>query len=208
MNKKFFITLGVTAVICGTPIAFAKPVANATEFIKFKPTIPAGKAKRGFCWTGAVSVVRDDAWRCTTHNEIFDPCFATEKKDLLVCGVDPNIKDSGFGLQLTKPLPKPEKAVVPAVNVWMIKLVDGAICKPFTGTKPFFPREHDSFALAYGCSDSAKCDGYTCPKMTGIVEDSIKSGIVWTAKKVTCSQNGSELKILKTEVVPIAKVWE
>jgi hypothetical protein len=168
-----------------------------TEIIVYKPAIPAGEAKKGYCWTESLAVARPNTWRCMVGNEIQDPCFGTEDKNIVVCGVDPLKNDNGFAVQLTQPLPK-SNDIVPSNQPWMFELEDETICTPFTGTLPFVDNQPVKFSCKTTCPDKQKCE-----RMVGIFNLDTQ-GRVWLAKKVTYIDKKSEA----VETVAVKTAWK
>ena len=172
-----------------------------TQVITYKPTIPAGTAKQGYCWTESLAVVRPNTWRCMVGNEIQDPCFGTDNKDVVVCGVDPLKKNPGFALHLTQPLPK-SNDVAPSKQPWMLELSDKSICTPYTGTLPFVDNQPVRFGCTNACPDKQKCD-----KMAGLFSINTQKS-VWIAKKVIYSRLGKDTKVETTTDVTIKTAWQ
>jgi hypothetical protein len=130
-----------TAAVAASPAASAGQVDDAstkpvTIVATFTPSLPTGPSLDGECWVGSAAASgRTDAWRCTTGNNISDPCFSiAARQDVVVCGADPTAGDVGFVLRLTKPLPADARSGSPAP--WLLRLVDGQTCRLLTGTAP------------------------------------------------------------------------
>jgi hypothetical protein len=175
--------------------------AEKTQVITYKPVIPAGEAKQGYCWTESLAVLRPNTWRCMVGNEIHDPCFGTDDKDVVVCGVEPLKKNPGFALRLTQPLPK-SNDIVPSKQPWLFELSDKSICTPYTGTLPFVDNQPIRFSCTNACPDNKKCD-----KMAGVFIINTKKPL-WIAKKVIYSGSGKDTKIETTEDVEIKTAWQ
>jgi hypothetical protein len=126
----------------GTALAIrctaAASTAVATHVVDYLPAKPdASTAQDGSCFTGSVALPgRADAWRCTTGNQIHDPCFQLADGSL-VCDANPATGATGFLLTLTGPLPAPNvpasAAASAAVNAWLVRLDDGTVCGINTG---------------------------------------------------------------------------
>lgn len=181
---------------------------TVTTVINYQPTLTDGVIKKGECFASSIAVARQDAWRCNVGNEIYDPCFATKDANKLVCGVDPINMQQGFFLQLTKPLPVADAVnVTPQLSLWMLKLADGSVCTPYTGTMPIIPTVNGVLAVKYGCVDN---NAQRNPRiMVGILDDSVKVGNLWQAKKVyfLVSAKGKP-RVVKAEVVNVNTVWQ
>jgi hypothetical protein len=110
---------------------------------------------------------------------------------------------SSFVLSLTKPLPKPQSLRVSAPTnwAWLVKLQDGTICSPFTGTLPFAASGETG---SYGCA----------PRYSGddrmIFNDLNASSSQWTALIGTLSASTSTFPppLIASSVVPVAQVWQ
>lgn len=59
--------------------ATAPAEVTATEVIVYTPASIPTETRSGSCWTHALGLGREDAYRWTVGNEIFDPCFAVQK---------------------------------------------------------------------------------------------------------------------------------
>lgn len=107
-------------------------VAASTTIVKYTPRdMKAQKMLDGSCWTSSIASGRNDAFRCMTGNEIYDPCFVIDPKSV-GCPTD-LVADRGVVLNLTKPLPAPESPL-PAPQAFAMVLQSGATCNRATGT--------------------------------------------------------------------------
>ena len=190
-------------VLAESQKALAAPSLTATKVIDYVPSAPAGNANLvdGSCWTNSIAApYRGDAWRCTVGNNIHDPCFQIPDNANLLCDPNPgNFSDtSPVILSLTKPLPKPGKIPAPgspADGVWLIKLKNGALCSPFTGTLPFSDKGD---VATYGCSDKRLIFSINADKE------------VWTARVGMLSSDPKIFPpaLTSSSTVPIAVVWK
>ena len=131
------------------------PVQKAlpTKLVKF--AVPAdlpSTQKAGECFASSIAQpFREDAFRCMVVNEIYDPCFKVPEGDFVYCQSNPIDFDS-FLIKLTKKLPAPEAPQQKQTNwAWFLKLEDGTVCSPFTGTRPFFGQGESAQVAYYGC---------------------------------------------------------
>jgi hypothetical protein len=180
-------------------------MAKSTEVIQYKPVENTVPTKEGDCWTESIATPRKGAWRCRMDNDIFDPCFSTSSKDVVICGADPAKKKIGFAMKLTKPLPQSNLPVQPAQRErtpFQIRLSDGSVCAPFTGTRTMIGEE----IMVYGCENAY------CP-----TPDSCQIGILsinrlkprWIAKVVVYNVlKGGKLNVKTFQQVPVETVWE
>lgn len=194
----------------GNPSVSNAPNAQPTRVIAYEASLPinAAPAVRGSCWTNSIAApYRMDAWRCAVGNGIQDPCFQINgSTSTLLCNMNPGnpAATSSFILSLTKPLLAPEVPAAPAPNnwAWLVKLGDGTLCSPFTGTRPF--------------SVTGEVAEYSCaPRLPGgpewdIFGDINVSSSIWTAEVGMLSLSTSTFPppIIASSVVPVAAVWQ
>jgi hypothetical protein len=182
---------------------------QATQVVHYTPLTPASSTPvvQGSCRTSSIAApYRDDAWRCMVGNGVSDPCFEIPgNKDFLLCGANPARPDatSSFALQITKALPpqKVSRMKQPVNWAWLVKLGNGTICSPFTGTLPFAA---DGEAAEYGCAPQYQGDDRM------IFGDLNASTSKWTAEVGTLSASTSTFPppIIASSVVPVAAVWQ
>lgn len=179
----------------------AEPPAYITKVIKYSfPGILPAESKMGSCFAGSIAQpFRQDAFRCNAENSVYDPCFSNDKKDKVVCQMNP-LKPDIFLINLSQPLPVSENPVNLKDNwAWFVELEDGTICSPYTGTRPLINKE----PAHYGCKAKIKGD------MDVLIGDLIK-GQAWTAKRtiVTKDAAGTGWDTKSSEVVKIKTVWQ
>ena len=210
------VLFGVGQFFARAPITDTNPATGnvtstpSTQVVTYVPPTPASSTKvvQGSCWTSSLAApFRADAWRCTVGNGIQDPCFEIGgSTSTLLCHMNPAdpLATSSFVLSLTEPLPAPDtfSASAPKNWAWLVKLQDGTLCSPFTGTLPF-AADHE--VASYGCA----------PQTTGgpewdIFGDLNSSSSVWTTKIGMFSASTSTFPppIVASSVVPIAEVWQ
>ncbi len=211
------LLFGVGQFFARAPISNTNPQANnapsgplPTQIVTYAafPPVSSTPIVQGSCWTSSIAApYRADAWRCAVGNGIQDPCFQIDgSTSTLLCAMNPAdpAATSSFVLSLTKPLPVPESPGAPAPNnwAWLVKLGDGTVCSPFTGTLPFAA---DGEVAEYGCA----------PQSPGgpawnIFGDLNASSSVWTAKIGMFSASTSTFPplIVASSVVPVAAVWQ
>jgi len=183
------------------------PTTPATQVVAYVPPTPASSTPvmQGSCWTGSIAVpFRTDAWRCSVGNSISDPCFQIPGSANLLCNANPANPDatSSFILHLTQPLPQPGavEGPIPTDWAWLIQLIDGTVCSPFTGTLPI---GQGGVSANYGCAPAT-------PGGEGLYIFNINtSSTQWTAEVGTFSASTSSLPSVENETsVPIATVWQ
>lgn len=195
-NKVVFFLMLLALVAIATGII--TPYFNhTTKVIAYKPNIIPTTQQSGSCWTGAISVTRPDAWRCMQENTIYDPCFSSTDPNIVICDADPSQNKAGFALQLTKPLPEAEQVQISGENSWLLQLADGTVCRPFTGTMPIIHTATDIKAIKYACDSTS-----------GLLDGSIKTGKIWTAKQVFYRSDKNGISIEKIQDVDITKAWK
>ena len=179
---------------------------QATQVLRYSPPEPTSSAPvvSGSCFANSIAApYRPDAWRCMVGNAIQDPCFQIGTSSSLLCGVDPEDANasSTFVLTLTAPLPIAQTAPNPPPDwVWQVKLRDGTICTPFTGTLPF---SADGKVAKYGCAPRSPGENRM------IFGDLNASGSVWTALVGTFAKTAAyPPPIGSSSLVPIAVVWQ
>ncbi len=182
-----------------TPPVPQEPQVIPTNIVQFAaPGELPTEQKVGNCWTSSLAEpYREDAWRCTAGNVIYDPCFETATPGIVYCQMNPTA-DASFTIRLTKALPAITVAATPNASwSWFVKLADepGTICSPFTGTRPQVNGE----AAHYGCRSEDKA------QLVYIVGD-LTVGKRWTATKVTIDKATQE--VISSTVVDVDTVWQ
>jgi hypothetical protein len=99
-----------------------------------KAAIHITKTVDGYCYIGSLAAVRDDAWRCISGNDLYDPCFSSHKAKGIVLCVGLPWQRSGVEIKLTKPLPKPYAGKPSTSGLpWGIETTAGLKCVFATG---------------------------------------------------------------------------
>ncbi len=181
--------------------AWAVEQSKPTRVVQFK-AIEAKPVKEGHCWTESLAIPGKRAWRCMVGNVIYDPCFTTASAQIVICNVNPAENKTGFALKLIKPLPEPTLSKTTGNQFFQMRLVDGSICAPFTGTRPSLGKE----MVIYGCT------GQRCPTL-----ESCQIGVLsvdrrksqWVAKVVVYRiLNNGKIEVKALEEVPVDTAWE
>jgi hypothetical protein len=105
------IAFAATLLIAG--VAGAATTATATLPSIYSPFTVAGKpagpvkhALRGSCFSGSLAVDHVRAWRCSSGNELFDPCFSAKNaKGIVLCPATGPWSAKLIEIKLTKGLP-------------------------------------------------------------------------------------------------------
>jgi len=179
-----------------TPVAEQTPSATitATQVITYVPGSPTGEPREGSCWTNSLAVWREDAWRCTVGNDIFDPCFAEDGS--VICGANPTTTTVSFALTLTEPLPAPEVPPDTANHAWLVELADGTVCEFATGATGGVGDER----INYFCPSSD-------PTQSVVILGDLQPGTVWMASWAVLTGSMPDLTVLESAEMPIRTVW-
>jgi hypothetical protein len=130
-----FILAGFVVVLIGAAVTAAS--AGVTAILTYTPTHSGVTANvSGSCWTSSIAAQRPDAFRCTSGNEIFDPCFVTSST-VVVCPTD-LIHNHATLMKLTEALPANTNRR--SGEPWAFELQSGGMCQMGTGTiSPGYP---------------------------------------------------------------------
>lgn len=169
-----------------------------TNVINIVPTIPQQR-QTGSCFSTSITVPKENAYRCTVDNSIYDPCLYASDEKTLVCGYDPTTGEKGFVLDFTGSLPEYDfiEKPIPNSNAWIIELNDGTICSFATGaTAPI-----NNQRINYFCKPNNQ--GYE----VAIIGD-LTAGKVWHGQKAEFTIDDSgQINVIKTETTPLRTVW-
>lgn len=171
-------------------LELASGAVTSTEVINYIPTEIPTETQSGSCFTSAIGLGREDAYRCMVDNQIYDPCFVVDEQPTVVCGANPTTGETGFVLELTEPLPAPDAGNV--AMPWLIELADGTICGLMTGTIPGV----DDRTAPYGCTDQT------------YLFDDFQQGEVWLAEQAKIGLGDDGFFIEESEIVPLKTVWQ
>jgi hypothetical protein len=133
------VTFVALAVIGYLPALADAETTSATIYQAFTPhgfVKLHTRSKAGYCWVGALSTSRRDAWRCFVGNNIYDPCFSSARYPGFVLCPDEPWRSTGIKLLLTKPLPRSlanHDAPSLSPEPWALELYDGRRCRVSTG---------------------------------------------------------------------------
>jgi hypothetical protein len=114
---------------------------------------PQVTSASGSCFTSSDVTRRDDAWRCTVGNSLYDPCFSSQFAfGVVVCPIP--WQDSGTEIHLTKPLPASGSHTVPSLSLqpWAIETASGSFCVLSSGASSVVHGKR----LNYFCGRNAK----------------------------------------------------
>jgi eukaryotic-like serine/threonine-protein kinase len=165
------------------------PTSESTQVIEFHPAGVPTQELSGSCWSVSDVLNRDDAWRCTAGDIIYDPCFSIPgDSQAVVCYSTPLDESTGFKLDLTDPLPA-RGTPLSFKSAWVVELADGTKCVFMTGATTVFEGER----VNYSCSDG------------GYILGELQEGQVWTARKIRPSSDFSSIE--ESVQVFIKIVW-
>ena len=145
-----------------------------------------GPQAQGSCFAGSEAINRNDAWRCSVGNNLYDPCFEASSSSV-VCPTDGPWGTSGVIVQVSGGLdsasadPGPVDKSLP----WAIQMANGAHCEIATGAS----NEIAGQRLNYFCTGGLG--------LYGTVD---RSGSVWTI--YAAGRNATQITMQ-----PIAIVW-
>lgn len=200
--KQYGFLCTILFLIHGYAWANIKP--KSTQVIQFEVSASA-PVKKGKCWTESIATPRKGAWRCMIGNDIYDPCFSTSSEKMVICDMNPAKNKTGLSVALTEPLPKssmPKKSEKPGMHPFQLRLTDGSVCAPFTGTRISLGKE----IIQYGCQNNYCPTPESC--QIGILSINRQKPL-WMAKIAvyTVGKNG-KLDVKAFQNVAIDTVWE
>ncbi len=175
------------------------PEVTETEIVRYEPPRiwpDELDFRPGRCWTTSLVMPRGDAFRCSTGNLIYDPCFPLEGGEYVIAGADPSTGDPGFLIKLTEPLPEPGDYTEPHDYVWMIELADGTVAARLSGATGIVGEKTIKFILS----------GYDGGDLVAIIGE-LNPGKVWTAEKATLDMDEDGFYAVESELVPIRTIW-
>lgn len=118
------------------------------------PVVPVSRTVGGYCWTSSEAADRSDAWRCTTGNDIYDPCFAANHAAHFVLCPEGGPWGKAMHMNLTRelpslepPTPKPSPTNEPA---WAVELTGGARCVLLEGAGTLLANLRENYKCSNG----------------------------------------------------------
>lgn len=168
-----------------------------TEVVVYKPpTILPKDVRNGECWASSLALYqRDDAYRCTSGDSIYDPCFALpDASDKVICV---NSEDKEFIIKQDVPLYKKSENFQASEGggSQKIELSNGIMCDNAPGATFMIQNERAS----YVCSDG-----------TWLAGEPNTEYQVWTIKRAFLSPGDGyeEDRIERVSNIGIKKVWQ
>ena len=144
------------ALIASLTPAAATAAAN-TKATRYTPFGPDGQINPdlqlvprtgGDCWTSSSVTRRHDAWRCSEHNVIRDPCFLGADPQSVVCPIDGPFSGRAVLLGVISGLHSSMAGTDAPSPPWALELVDGRQCTFADGATTAIGR----LRLNYVCS--------------------------------------------------------
>jgi dipeptidyl-peptidase 4 len=175
-------------------LAAAPAVAAATQVITYAPGPPTGQPQEGKCFASSLAVWRENAWRCTVGNELYDPCFSSG--EAVICGGKPTAPMISFLLKLTEPLPAPEVPQNTDGHAWLVELADGTVCEYATGATGGVGGER----INYFCPSPD-------PSQSVVILGDLQPAAVWRAKRAVLTGSMPDLRVVESAEVPIRTLW-
>ena len=147
-------TLLITVLMLASlPAASAAATRTSeTVFQAFRPDAKPAiytTSRSGSCFSGALTIDRDDAGRCSVGNYLYDPCFSSTHAPGVVVCPGPELR-AGVEITLTRGLPRRYvDAGRPSLShqPWNIELGDGQHCEFDSGATTIL----DGDRLNYSC---------------------------------------------------------
>ena len=175
-------TLGLAAL--GIAFMTGRGLAASSVVMTYQPARARITATvNGSCWTTSIASPRTDAFRCTSGNRIFDPCFKSGGKTV-VCPTD-LIRNRATLVRLTAALPRNTNPGNAAA--WAFQLASGAMCQMGTGTIiPGYP---------FYCSGPPVC---SMPKPVGGLGQYVTS----------CGKPTAPIKVRFVRSVKVVRIWK
>lgn len=168
-----------------------------TEVAVYKPpTILPKDVQDGECWGPSLTLYqRGDAYRCTSGDSIYDPCFAlSDSSDKVICVTS---QDKEFIIKQNVPLYKKTEnsQASEGSGSWKIELSNGIMCNNVSGATFMIENERAS----YVCSDGTWLAGepYTEEKVWTIIRAFFYSGDGYIEERINRVSNTG-----------IKKVWQ
>ena len=150
---------------------------ESTQVIVFYPLGVPTQERRGSCWSSSNVLDRVDAWRCTSGDIIYDPCFSISGNiQAVICDTSPLDNSTGIKLNLTEPLPA-HWSIPNPISAWVFELADGTNCSFLGGATAAFGGKR----VNYSCTDG------------WYVLGDLQKGKIWIAQKIRLSSDFSSI---------------
>ena len=183
-------SLGIDAALAASP---------PTVVHEYVPPVPMGQPKSGDCFATSIASNRPTAYRCMVQNAIYDPCFLTSRPQALVCDANPAQDRRGFPLHAQKPLPAEQHPTGPVLP-FLVRLRDGTVCAPETGTRALVGKT----IVAYDCAASK---GQSSSTYVGLADPLEMKTSIWRAHRVVYKAGSKGPELVSLSAVEVAAVW-
>lgn len=125
------------------------------------PGLKISKVVSGSCWEGSLSINDPNAWRCTSQNTIYDPCWVNETGTIAYYAPYP-WSHTAIKIQLTKPLPYSLSNTGKPMTGWALQLANGQNCVVSTGGGlPIYFGVHLDYSCTQGWAGQLRHKGST-----------------------------------------------
>jgi hypothetical protein len=141
-----------------------------------------GHLADGNCWERSISDSSDpDAWRCTSGNDIVDPCFAPgEESDISIVACAQSPWTGVELLSLSQRLASSSAGSGPGTGYpWFLQLENGQQCGLVEGTQS----ETGGITLSYGCQ-------------SGYASSPVESGEPWLVEYLPNGSDGFQPQVV------------
>ena len=152
------------------------------------PAVHVKSTVRGECNGGSAATDRDDAWRCFSGNDVYDPCFSSSKaKGIVLCPTGPG-SSSAVKIKLTARLSdgnrgKPSKSGAP----WAVETTSGTKCELNTGATTIVDHRRANYFCEHSTSvlwgspsrESEPWTIYSAPATATKLTRKVKISVAW-----------------------------
>jgi len=128
-----------------TQINMVQPVHQS----RLKPVYIVDDVVTGTC-SASLADPRPDAWRCYASNEVYDPCFKMDKKDL-ICMQSPWVTNVTKVTAANALISENKDFNALTASPWALTLVDGSECIVSTGATKMINEQR----VNYSCNDGS-----------------------------------------------------
>lgn len=169
-----------------------------TRVVRFTaPKAITGSTRPGTCHRSLVTD-RVDACRCVTIETTYDPCFATDRAGLVLCGADPRDVSSGTIVAVTSPTDSAAGPRGDGLRSWFFELEDGSTCRPLVLVAG---REVDGMIELYTCR-------FAPPGADAVLGEIDARAPVWTIQQASLNKRALPLSIKQLTSAAVKAAWQ